>query len=224
MTPARHLLIKICGLSTAESLDWAIDAGADLVGLVHFPKSPRHVDLARAGALANHARGRARVVVLLVDPDDALIDKVMAEAMPDFLQLHGRESPARVAAIRARIERPVIKAIGISSAGDVGATAAYDGAANLLIFDAKPPRDASRPGGLGVSFDWSLLERVPAKTPFLLSGGLHPTNVAEAIARVRPFGVDVSSGVESMPGVKDAIKIAAFIGAARAAAEAGGVR
>lgn len=215
------LLIKICGLATIESLDWAIDAGADLVGFVHFAKSPRHVDLDAARRLADHARGRTRTVVLLVDPDDGLVDAVAEQVSPDFLQLHGHESPERTAAIRDRFARPVIKALGVSTAADVAAAAAYDGAVNLMLFDAKPPKDASRPGGLGVAFDWSLLAGAPASMPFLLSGGLDPTNVGEAVRRVRPVGVDVSSGVELRPGVKDPMKIAAFAGAARAAAEAG---
>lgn len=217
MTEPCDLLIKICGLSTAESLDWAIGAGADLVGFVHFPNSPRHVDLSTARALADRARGRARSVVLLVDPDDALVDAVAREVAPDFLQLHGRESPERVAAIRARFGKPVIKALGISTAGDVAGAYAYANVADLLLFDAKPPQDASRPGGLGVVFDWSLLEKAPTSTRFLLSGGLDPTNVAEAVRRVRPFGVDVSSGVEREKGVKDPVRIAAFARAARAA-------
>jgi phosphoribosylanthranilate isomerase len=218
MTATHSLVVKICGLATAESLDWALEAGADMVGFVHFPKSPRHVDLETARMLASRARGRAKIVVLTVDADDAQIAAVIDTLAPDFLQLHGQESPGRVAAIRARV--PVIKALGIANADDVATVAAYDSVADLLLFDAKPPRDAPRPGGLGRSFDWSLLDRMPAATPFLLSGGLHPTNVGEAITRVRPFGVDVSSGVESAPGVKDRAKIDQFIQNARAAAAA----
>lgn len=214
MNRTARTLVKICGLSTAESLDWALEAGADLVGLVHFARSPRHVDLDRARDLAARARGRARVVVLAVDPDDALVEAIAATIAPDFLQLHGKESPERVAAVRRRL--PVIKALGIASAADVATVAAYDGLADLMLFDAKPPKDASRPGGLGVTFDWSLLDRVPTTTPFLLSGGLHPTNVGEAVARVRPYGVDVSSGVESAPGVKDRSRIVDFVVNARA--------
>lgn len=208
-------LVKICGLSTPESLDWALDAGADLVGFVHFAKSPRHVAIETAAGLARRVAGRARTVVLTVDPSDDLVADLVATIAPDYVQLHGRESPERVAAVRALAKRPVIKALGIGSAADVAAARSHAGAADLLLYDAKPPQDASRPGGLGVSFDWTLLAGAP--TPFLLSGGLDPTNVADAVRRVRPLGVDVSSGVESAPGVKDAARIRAFVTAARAA-------
>ena len=217
MNRTARTLVKICGLSTAESLDWALEAGADLVGLVHFARSPRHVDLDRARDLAARARGRARVVVLAVDPDDALVEAIAATIAPDFLQLHGKESPERVAAVRRRL--PVIKALGIGSSDDVAAAAGSAGAADLLLYDAKPPKDATRPGGLGVTFDWSLLAGVP--TPFLLSGGLDPTNVDDAVRRVHPSGVDVSSGVESAPGQKNEARIRAFVAAARAANEEG---
>jgi phosphoribosylanthranilate isomerase len=209
-------LTKICGLSTLETLSAALDAGADMIGLVQFPPSPRHVDLAAAAELAAIARGRAEVVVLTVNPDDALIEAILAAVKPDFIQLHGKENPSRVAEIRNRV--PVIKALGIATAEDVAAALAYDGRADYLLLDAKPPKDASRPGGLGQTFDWSLLDNREVGTPVLLSGGLHPTNVAEAISRVRPDGVDVSSGVESAPGVKDTAKIEAFLRNARAAA------
>ena len=208
-------LVKICGLSTPVSLEWAIAAGADLVGFVHFAKSPRHVTVETAAALSRQAEGRAKTVLLTVDAGDDLLASLVAAMAPDFLQLHGRESPERVAEVRARHGRPVIKALGIGSAEDVAGAFAYRDAADLLLFDAKPPKDASRPGGLGVAFDWSLLTGAP--TPFLLSGGLDPTNVGEAVRRVRPAGVDVSSGVESAPGVKDEGRIGAFVTAAREA-------
>ncbi|WP_237154376.1 phosphoribosylanthranilate isomerase [Oryzibacter oryziterrae] len=210
------LLTKICGLSTPETLIAALDAGADMIGLVQFPPSPRHVDLGKAAELAALARGRASVVVLTVNPDDALIDAILKAVSPDFIQLHGKETVDRVAEVRRRI--PVIKALGIATAEDVAAARAYDGAADYLLLDAKPPKDATRPGGLGQAFDWSLLDSFKVGTSVLLSGGLHPTNVAEAISRVRPEGVDVSSGVESAPGVKDKAKIEAFLINARAAA------
>ncbi|WP_181708006.1 phosphoribosylanthranilate isomerase [Chthonobacter rhizosphaerae] len=213
---------KICGLSTPEALDWAIDAGADGIGLVHFPKSPRHVPLEALPALAAHARGRAAVVLLTVDADDALLDALVAAAAPDILQLHGRETPERVAAVRARHGRPVMKALGIGTADDLAAAGAFESVADLLLFDAKPPKDATRPGGLGVPFDWSLLGSHRGATPFLLSGGLTPTNVADAIAAVRPAGVDVSSGVESAPGVKDGALIRAFMAAVEAGRRAAG--
>lgn len=213
------LLIKICGLSTSESLDWALSAGADLVGFVHFPRSPRHLPVEAAARLARQVAGRARTVVLTVDADDDLLDRLIAAIAPDFVQLHGRESPERVAEVRQRINRPVIKALGIGAAGDVAAARAYADVADLLLYDAKPPKDASRPGGLGVTFDWSLLEGAPS--PFLLSGGLDPTNVGDAVRRVRPAGVDVSSGVESAPGQKEEARIRAFVKAARMASEEG---
>ena len=208
-------LVKICGLSTPGSLEWAIAAGADLVGFVHFAKRPRHVAVETAAALARQAEGRAKTVLLTVDAGDDLLASLVAAMAPDFLQLHGRESPERVAEVRGRHGRPVIKALGIGSADDVAAARAFAGAADLLLYDAKPPKDASRPGGLGVAFDWSLLTGAP--TPFLLSGGLDPTNVGEAVRQVRPAGVDVSSGVESAPGVKDEGRIGAFVTAAREA-------
>lgn len=212
-------LVKICGLSTPESLEWALSAGADLVGFVHFPKSPRHVSVDVAAALAGQVGGRAKTVVLTVNADDDLLDHLVATIAPEFVQLHGRESPERVAEVRKRVGRPVIKALGIGTAEDVAAAHAYAGVADLLLYDAKPPKDASRPGGLGVTFDWSLLEGAPS--PFLLSGGLDPTNVYEAVRRVRPAGVDVSSGVESAPGLKNEARIRAFVAAARTASEEG---
>jgi len=212
-------LIKICGLSTPESLEWALSAGADLVGFVHFERSPRHLSVDAAAALSRQVAGRARTVVLTVDAEDDLLDHLVATIAPDFVQLHGRESPQRVAEVRKHVGRPVIKALGIGTAEDVAAAHAYAGVADLLLYDAKPPKDASRPGGLGVVFDWSLLESAPS--PFLLSGGLDPTNVGDAVRRVRPAGVDVSSGVESAPGQKDEARIRAFVAAARAASEEG---
>lgn len=212
-------LVKICGLSTSESLEWALSAGADLVGFVHFQKSPRHLSAESAARLARQAEGRAKTVVLTVDAADDLLDHLVATIAPDFVQLHGRESPERVADVRRRVGRPVIKALGIGTAEDVATARSYTDVADLLLFDAKPPKDASRPGGLGVTFDWSLLEAAPS--PFLLSGGLDPTNVYDAVRQVRPSGVDVSSGVESAPGQKDEARIRAFVAAARAASEEG---
>lgn len=212
-------LVKICGLSTSESLEWAISAGADLVGFVHFVRSPRHLAVDAAAALAKQVAGRAKTVVLTVNPDDELLDSLVAAIDPDFVQLHGRETTERVAGVRSRLRRPVIKAIGVGTPEDILAARAYAGVADLLLYDAKPPKDASRPGGLGVTFDWSLLASAPS--PFLLSGGLDPTNVGEAVRRVHPLGVDVSSGVESAPGLKDEARIRAFVAAARSANEEG---
>jgi phosphoribosylanthranilate isomerase len=209
--------VKICGLSTPQTLDVALDAGADMVGLVFHPKSPRFVTPATAAALAGRVRARAQVVALVVDADDALLAGLVDQVRPDLLQLHGQESPARVAAIRAATGLPVVKALGVSTRDDLAALAAYAGIADHLLLDAKPPKDAAYPGGHGKPFDWAILDGLDPALRYMLSGGLTPTLVGEAIRRVRPWGVDVSSGVESSPGVKDPDLIRAFIAAARAA-------
>jgi len=213
------LLIKICGLSTPEALDVALDAGADMVGFVFFPASPRHVALADAPGLAARAEGRALKVALTVDADDASLDAIVAALKPDMLQLHGHETPERVSAVRQRFGLPVMKALPIATAADLAAIPAYAATADRLLFDAKPPKDATRPGGLGRPFDWHLLEQLETPVPFMLSGGLDAGNVAEALRITRAPGVDVSSGVERAPGEKDPEKIRAFIRAARAAAK-----
>jgi len=212
-------LVKICGLRDVATLDAALAAGAGMVGFVHFARSPRHLELADAARLVARARaqGQAQSVVLAVDPDDATVARIVEEVKPDWLQLHGREDPARVAAVRRRFGLPVMKAIGIRTAADLAGIAAYAGVADRLLFDAKPPKDATRPGGNGLAFDWQLLAALDPVVPFMLSGGLGPETVAEAVRRVRPLGVDVSSGVERAPGEKDAALIAAFVRAARAA-------
>ncbi|MGV2981814.1 phosphoribosylanthranilate isomerase [Camelimonas sp. ID_303_24] len=214
-------LVKICGLRDAETLDAALAAGANMVGFVHFARSPRHLDLADAARLVARARERqAQSVVLAVDPDDDAVARIVEEVKPDWLQLHGAETPERVAEIQAAHDVGLIKAIGVSGPEDVARALTYD-AADLLLLDARPPRDATRPGGNGVAFDWALAgdARLP---PFLLSGGLHPDNVAGAIAglagQASLAGVDVSSGVENAPGVKDAALVGAFIRAAVGAA------
>lgn len=222
MTP---LLVKICGLSTPDTLEAALDAGADMVGLVHVPASPRHVDRATGAALSRQAKGRARRVVLLVDPDDGTLDAVLDAFDPDMIQLHGQESPSRARAIRERAARPVLKALGIATADDLDAVAAYRDAADHLLLDAKPPRDAAYPGGHGRAFDWRLLATLDPGLPFMLSGGLAPDNVGDAIRALHAmgltlWGVDVSSGVERAKGEKDKDRIAAFVAAARSA-EAG---
>lgn len=211
-------VVKICGLSTPETLDAALQSGADLVGFVRFPKSPRHVSLDLGHRLSRQAKGRALRVVLLVNADDEAIAQAVEALNPDLLQLHGNESPARVAEIRAMTGRPVMKAVGIAEASDLEALATYAGGVDHLLLDAKPPRTADAlPGGNGLSFDWRLLNRLDPALPFMLSGGLNPDNVAEAIRLTKPKAVDVSSGVESGPGIKDPGKIEAFIKAARAA-------
>jgi phosphoribosylanthranilate isomerase len=213
MTP----LVKICGLSTPETLDAALQAGADVVGFVRFPKSPRHVELDRARALSAQAQGRALRALLVVDPDDDALAGAVEAIDPDWIQLHGSETPERVAAIRARFGRPVMKAVGIAGAADLAAVKRYAGADRLLL-DAKPPRrDDALPGGNGLAFDWRLLAGLDPSLSFMLSGGLTPDNVAQAIGLTGARAVDVSSGVESRPGLKDPSRIAAFVKAARAA-------
>jgi phosphoribosylanthranilate isomerase len=211
------LLIKICGLSTPDALDVALDCGADLVGFVFFPPSPRHLDFDAARVLGARVRGRAQKVALSVDADDAWLAASIDALKPDLLQLHGREPPARVAAVRKKFGLPVMKAIAVEEKSDLAAIEAYTGAADRLIFDARAPRAATRPGGLGKSFDWELLENLRTNVPFMLSGGLDAGNVAEALRITRAPGVDVSSGVERAPGEKDPEKIRAFVRAARAA-------
>jgi phosphoribosylanthranilate isomerase len=217
MTAAeRPLIVKICGLRTAETMEAALQAGADMIGLVSFAPSPRHVDAAAAAALADVARGRAEIVLLTVDADDAALGALVAAIRPDWLQLHGRETPDRVAEVRRRFGLPVMKALGIRDDADL-ARATDFAAADRLLFDAKPPKDATRPGGNGLSFDWRLLAKLDPRLRFMLSGGLDPATVAEAVRIARPLGVDVSSGVERAPGDKDPALIAAFVRAARAA-------
>ncbi|HMN74265.1 MAG TPA: phosphoribosylanthranilate isomerase [Rhodoblastus sp.] len=209
------VLVKICGLRTAESLAAALDAGADMVGFVFFGPSPRNIALSEAASLARGAKGRARKVALTVDADDAFIDAIARALDPDVLQLHGRETPARAAALSARTGKQIMKAIGVSGKADLGTVAAFADVCDWLLLDAKPPKDATRPGGNGLAFDWSILDGFDPGKPWLLSGGLNAANVADALARTHAPGVDVSSGVESAPGVKDAAAISAFVKAAR---------
>jgi phosphoribosylanthranilate isomerase len=212
------LLVKICGLSTAEALDVALDAGADMVGFVFFPASPRHIGFDAARSLGAAVRGRALKVALTVDADDALLDAVVEALRPDLLQLHGREPRGRVLALKQRFGLPVMKAIAVETKGDLGAVAGYADASDRLLFDARAPREATRPGGLGKSFDWRLLQNLHSGVPFMLSGGLDAGNVGEALRITRAPAVDVSSGVERAPGEKDPEKILAFVRAARQAA------
>jgi len=212
------LTVKICGLSTPEALDVALDAGADMVGFVFFPPSPRHLLYEAARPLGARVRGRAQKVALTVDADDAVFDALVEALRPDLLQLHGRESPARVAALKTRFGLPVMKAIPVETKADLAAIATYATVADRLLFDARAPREATRPGGLGKPFDWHLLESLDPGVPFMLSGGLDAGNVAEALRVTRAPGVDVSSGVERAPGEKDPDKMRAFIRAAREAA------
>lgn len=210
-------LTKICGLRTPEALDIALDEGAGFVGFVFFPPSPRHVSFDLARDLGARVQGRSRKVALTVDADDALHAAIAEALKPDLLQLHGHETPERVAALKARFGLPVIKAIAVETAADLKAVALYAKVADWVLFDARAPKDASRPGGLGKPFDWTLLKGLDPGLPFMLSGGLEPGNVGQALAVTGAPAVDVSSGVESKPGVKDASKIAAFIRAVHAA-------
>lgn len=202
--------IKICGLSTPEALDAALSGGASHVGFIFFPKSPRNVSPAQAGRLREAARGHALAVAVTVDAHDAALDAIVAAMAPDMLQLHGHESPERLAAVRARYGLPVMKAISVREAQDLDQVNTYRGIADLLLFDAKAPPGSELPGGNGVAFDWSILAGFDAGAPVMLSGGLNAGNIAEALAIVRPAGVDVSSGVERAPGVKDPALIAGF--------------
>lgn len=211
--------VKICGLKTAEAIDTAVAVGADLIGLVFFPPSPRNVTPAQAKPLAARARGRADIVALVVDAPDDFLEEIVAATGPELLQLHGSESPERVAEIKRRFGVPVMKAIKVETATDVAASAAYAPVADRILFDAKAPKGmaGALPGGNGLSFDWHALEGVIGRLDFMLSGGLTPENVAEAIRLTRAWAVDVSSGVESRPGEKDLAAIKAFVAAARAA-------
>jgi phosphoribosylanthranilate isomerase len=211
------ILVKICGLKTPDALDAALGAGADLVGFVFFPPSPRNVPVAAARALGERVRGRAGKVALTVDADDALFEEIIDTLSPDLLQLHGRETPERVSALKKKFGLPVMKAIPIEIKADLASVASYAKVADKLLFDARAPREATRPGGLGQTFDWHLLEKLEPGIPFLLSGGLDTGNIAEALKITRAHGVDVSSGVERAPGEKDTDKIRAFVRAAREA-------
>ncbi len=209
--------VKICGLSTADTVEAAIAAGASYVGLVFYPRSPRNVSLECARMLADQARGRAKVVALIVDAADALIDDIAHHVEPDLFQAHGSESAERIRAVARRSGIAVIKAVKIGSPDDLGTAHAYDGIAALIMYDAKLPESFvnALPGGNGVAFDWSLLKG--SRKPFILSGGLTCENVAQAIHTTKAPIVDVSSGVERAPGVKDIMLIRKFVEAARSA-------
>jgi phosphoribosylanthranilate isomerase len=212
--------VKICGLRTPEAVAAALEARADLVGFVFFPPSPRNIAIADAAPLTAYARGMAASVALTVDASDDLIGCIVAEVDPDMLQLHGSETPARVSEVRRRWGKPVMKAVKVGTAAEAEAALAYLGAADMILFDAKPPPGADRPGGHGLPFDWRALAGVRERVPFMLSGGLTPANVAEAIRLTGARAVDVSSGVERRPGEKDADLIRSFVAAAKGLAHA----
>jgi phosphoribosylanthranilate isomerase len=213
-----RLVVKICGLRTQEALDVSLHAGADMVGFVFFPPSPRHVDFSAARELGARVKGRALKVALFVDADDEWLAASIEALAPNLLQLHGKETPKRVLAVKARFRLPVMKAIAVETRDDLACVPEYAEVANRLIFDARAPRDATRPGGLGKPFEWQLLKNLDPRVPFMLSGGLNRDNVAEAIGMTGAGGVDVSSGVERAPGEKDPDLIRGFIRAARAPA------
>jgi len=210
------MIVKICGLNDAAAVDAAVAAGADYLGFIIFPRSPRALTPAAAGALAAR-KGPARSVAVLVDPDDALLGEVLVRMKPDIIQLHGDESPARCLDARSYTGEGVWKALGVSDRSDLDRAARWRGAVDGFVFDAKPPARADRPGGLGVGWDYALLNGFDAGAPWLLAGGLSVENVADAIAQSGARGVDVVSGVETAPGVKDIAKIEAFVAAAHAA-------
>jgi phosphoribosylanthranilate isomerase len=210
------LIVKICGLSTRETLDVALDAGADMVGFVFFPPSPRHLSLETARDLGRQARGRAVKVALTVDADDVTLGNIVETLAPDILQLHGNETVARLRDIRQRFGLQVMKVMPVETAADLAPLPGYASVADRILFDARAPRGATRPGGLGAVFDWHVLENLDLKLPFMVSGGLNAENIAQAICVTRASGVDVSSGVERAAGVKDPEMIRVFIRAARA--------
>jgi phosphoribosylanthranilate isomerase len=212
------VLAKICGLSTPQGVRAALDGGAAYLGFAFFDKSPRNIDPETAARLAQPARGTAaKVVALMVDPDDAAVDRVVRILRPDLIQLHGKETPARVREVASRAELGVIKALPVSDATDIDAARVFDDVAEHLMFDVKPPADADRPGGLGASFDWTLLAGRRFSRPHFLAGGLDPWNVGEAVRLSGAPLVDVSSGVERGAGLKDPALIEAFLEAVRRA-------
>ena len=208
---------KICGLSTSETVTAALDHGAAFLGFMAFEKSPRYVSLDAAARLAAPARGRALIVAVTVDPDDALVERITAVLAPDFIQLHGRETPSRAHQVGERSGAGVIKVLPVSDASDVDAASAFEGAVDHLMFETKAAADADRPGGLGVPFDWTLLAGRRFARPWLLAGGLDPWNVGEALSISGAPIADVSSGVERGAGLKDPALICAFLEAVRRA-------
>ena len=213
------LTVKICGLSTPETLDAALQAGADMVGFVFFPASPRHISLEIARELGRQAKGRAIKVALTVDADDTTLANIVETLRPDILQLHGKESVARLRDIKQAFGVQLMKVLAVETPVDLAPLAGFAAVADRILFDARAPKGATRPGGLGAVFDWHVLENLDLKLPFMVSGGLTADNVAEAVRVTRAGGVDVSSGVERAPGIKDPEMIRAFIRAARATDE-----
>jgi phosphoribosylanthranilate isomerase len=209
--------IKICGLKTEAALEAALAGGASHVGFIFFVKSPRWVEPAAAGRLRALASGKAKAVAVTVDAADDFLDTIVGAMMPDVLQLHGKESPDRVAAVKTRYGLPVVKALPVRAPSDLEAMRPYRGIADRMMFDARPPAGSELPGGNGVAFDWRILAALDGDVDYLLSGGLNAGNVGEALRLANPPAIDVSSGVESAPGVKEPALIAEFFRAIRTA-------
>jgi phosphoribosylanthranilate isomerase len=212
--------IKICGLKTDDAVAAALDGGASHIGFIFFPKSPRNIDPALAGRLRRAAEGRAKAVAVTVDANDAALDAIVAAVNPDMLQLHGKESVQQVQEVKARYGLPVMKAFSLRERSDLNQITPYVGVADRFLFDAKPPKGSELPGGNGVSFDWQVLSELDASIDYMLSGGLNAGNISEALAATLPSGIDISSGVESAPGVKDVSLIREFFRAVRVAKSA----
>lgn len=203
--------VKICGLTTPETLDAALDHGAAFVGAVVFPKSPRDIEPLHAATLFERARGRAKIVAVTVDADDRLLTEISLILKPDLIQLHGHETPERAKQVRRLTGAGIIKALPVSTPADLQAADIWEGVADHLMFDARPPEGSDLPGGMGARFDWSMMQGRTYRRPWFLAGGLNPENAAQAAAISGAPMLDVSSGVESAPGVKDAARIAAFL-------------
>lgn len=212
--------VKICGLSTPEAVEAAIAGGASHVGFIFFPKSPRHVSFDKAAELARLAEGRVKRVAVTVDADDAELGRIVEDVRPDMLQLHGSETPERVRVVKAAFGLPVMKAFSVRAPEDLERITAYRGVADRFLFDAKAPAGSELPGGNGIPFDWRLLAALDADVEYMLSGGLDAGNVARALAETRPAGIDVSSGVETAPGVKDIRLISEFLETVKSATAA----
>lgn len=215
--PAMALDIKICGLKTPETVADALAAGASHVGFIFFPKSPRYVTAEAAGQLRTAAAGKAKAVAVTVDASDDILDAIIAGMRPDMLQLHGSESAERVATVKNRYGLPVMKALSIREATDLDAIRSFRGIADRFLLDAKPPIGSELPGGNGIPFDWHILAGLDRDVDYMLSGGLNARNIGEALRLVNPPGIDISTGVESAPGVKDTGLIGDFFRAVRAA-------
>ncbi|MDX8444806.1 phosphoribosylanthranilate isomerase [Mesorhizobium captivum] len=209
--------IKICGLKTDAAMAAALAGGASHVGFIFFSRSPRYIEPIDAGRLRQAAVGKAKAVAVTVDADDAFLDEIVAGMRPDMLQLHGAETPERVAELKARYGLPVMKVLSVGEAADFDRLKPYIGVADRLMFDAKPPKGSQLPGGNGVAFDWRILAGLDAGLDYMLSGGLNAANVGDALRLANPPGIDISSGVESAPGVKDPALIEQFFRAVRAA-------